>query len=67
MIIYSMKKDNSSKSITGNKNYYITANYPYNFLTENMTFKQAVKLMYSMRQLGLYVIVDESDSRNTRP
>ncbi len=46
----------TSNMIEGNKKYYIRAGQPFQYLTDNMTYKEAQKVAKSMRQLGLTVV-----------
>lgn len=56
--VFEFKIDNSASTIpskTGKK-YYVRQAYPSCFITDNMTYKEAQKVIKSMRQLGFTVI-----------
>lgn len=52
-ITYEIKTDTSPG--IGNKKYYIRAGFPYQYITDNMTYAQVCKVAKSMRQLGFTV------------
>lgn len=54
-ITYEIRMD-TSNMVEGNKRYYIRAGQPFQYLTDNMTYREAQKVVKSMRQLGLTVI-----------
>jgi hypothetical protein len=62
---YEIHKDLSNASFLKSdaERYYIrtTSHTPNNYLTENMTYREVMKVAEAMRQLG-FVVVDRSES-----
>lgn len=54
-VTYELRLDTTNVA-QGNKKYYIRAGFPLNYLTDDMTYREAQKVAKSIRQLGFTVI-----------
>lgn len=54
--IYELRLDTVTHEAKTNKKYYIRTEKPLCFLTDNMTYREAQKLVKNMRQLGITVV-----------